>query len=71
MQPATYVGPDECLRGKTALVRRNPALPDLLFAQFDDVSLVLNGALLGYRWHAFPATNFVTHPRVDFEEPTL
>lgn len=45
----TYVGPDEALKGKRALVRPNEGgSEDLVLLQFNDV-----GTGLGYGWHLF------------------
>lgn len=53
----TYVGPDEALRDKTALAMESycgePAPEGMLYLQFDDLSLELDGVNLAHGWHAF------------------
>lgn len=56
MKHGVYVGPDERLVGKKAL------LLDVGFglyrAQFDETTLILDGVAMGYTWTQYPVDYF-------------
>jgi hypothetical protein len=63
IQSATYTGKVEALRGHRCLVREanselEPVAKGCVKAQFDEPYLSLNGKVLSYGWHDFPAGDF-------------
>jgi len=68
MIKGTYVGSDERLRGKTALLRSGNGLREYM-AQFDDMRLVIQkdstDIHLGFGWHSFPMKDWETIPSED------
>ncbi len=60
MKHGTYIGSDEKLKDKTALLRRVEDNRLLVLAQFDDIDLIGRaGEALGGGWHAFDSSDFV------------
>lgn len=66
-----YIGNEPALKGKTALVQRDPNWevyptsgkePPLVIAQFDDLSTELNGINLAHGWHIFESKDFQKVP---------
>lgn len=70
MLHGTFTDPDRThphLKGKATLVRnRDDFKPDVLLAQFDD--LTLNE---GHGWHEFPAASFIIDQEVKSGDPWL
>jgi hypothetical protein len=71
MKHATYVGTNDALRGKTALLiddprqctnpPKDPVPPGYVLAQFDEYDafgMRHDRQPLSHGWHAFPATSF-------------
>lgn len=57
-----YIGPNEYLDGKTALVK--PAKHGYVVAQFDDMGMKGDAKMLAFGWHPFPAMYFEDIPVV-------
>jgi len=59
MHTGKYVGWQDSLKGKTALIRTDPNSPDCWLAQFDEVGLCDgNGAPVHSGWTAFSKSDF-------------
>jgi hypothetical protein len=63
MKHLTYVGRNQQLKGKTALVRDDPVTCaggnfGMVLAQFDEMDLEVNGEHMAFGWHLFKRGDF-------------
>ena len=65
MLKGTYNGPTVALQGKSALLKDHRSNPDLVEAQFDDLSL---GLSLTHAWTIHRREYWKINPPVDWED---
>ena len=62
MRSGRYIGAIEELQGKTAILLPGQHSSFEVRAQFDDMSLEIDGTRLGYNWHSFAKSDFELIP---------
>lgn len=67
MKTVEYIGPEQELVGKTALVQAEDSV--FFWVQFDDMNLVWHEQNLGFGKRPFLREHFKVLPEVDFDAP--